>query len=391
MGRSIRYVVNVGGCLDRLKCVVGWEVTPPNRRGSRHALPRARIGEGETQMKAMVLNELCNLEENKTPLELVNLPDPVPGKKEILVKVSACGVCHTELDEIEGRTPPPRLPVVLGHQVVGRVEETGSKASVFKIGERVGVAWIYSACGKCKFCLEGNENLCGDFKATGRDANGGYAQYMTVSEDFAYRIPDVFSDSEAAPLLCAGAIGYRSLRLTGLKDGRNLGLTGFGASAHLVLKMVRHTYPNAKVFVFARNPKERAFSKELGAVWAGDTAEESSAKLDSIIDTTPVWKPIVEALKNLEPGGRLVINAIRKEEVDKEYLLRLDYPAHLWLEKEIKSVANVARRDVSEFLELAAEIPIKPKVQEFTLEEANKALVELKTSKIRGAKVLRIN
>ena len=342
-------------------------------------------------MKAMVLNGICSLEENRTPLELTNLPDPVPGEKEILVRVSACGVCHTELDEIEGRTPPPRFPVVLGHQVVGRVEETGSKTSAFKIGDRVGIAWIYSACGRCKFCLEGNENLCSHFKATGRDANGGYAQYMTVSEDFAYRIPDVFSDLEAAPLLCAGAIGYRSLRLTGLKDGRNLGLTGFGASAHLVLMMAKHKYPKSKVFVFARSEKERHFAKELGAVWAGDTEEESPEKLDCIIDTTPVWKPVVEALKNLEPGGRLVINAIRKEEVDKDYLLQLDYPTHLWLEKEIKSVANVSRRDVSGFLDLAAEIPIKPEVQEFTLEEANKALVELKTRKIRGAKVLRID
>ena len=341
-------------------------------------------------MKAMVLNKLCSLEENKTPLELIDLPDPVPGEKEILVKVSACGVCHTELDEIEGRTPPPHLPVVLGHQVVGRVEKTGRKASAFELGDRVGIAWIYSACGKCKFCLESNENLCHDFKATGRDANGGYAQYMTVLEDFAYRIPDVFSDLEAAPLLCAGAIGYRSLRLTGLKDGRNLGPTGFGASAHLVLMMAKHKYPKSKVFVFARSEKERHFAKELGAVWAGDTEEESPEKLDCIIDTTPVWKPVVEALKNLEPGGRLVVNAIRKEEVDKEYLLRLDYPTHLWLEKEIKSVANVSRSDVSEFLELAAEIPIQPEVQEFTLEEANKALVELKTRKIRGAKVLRI-
>ena len=342
-------------------------------------------------MKAMVLNKLGSLEQNRTPLELADLPDPVPGVKEILVKVSACGVCHTELDEIEGRTPPPRLPVVLGHQVVGRVEEMGSKASAFKIGDRVGIGWIYSACGKCKFCLEGNENLCSYFKATGRDANGGYAQYMTVLEDFAYRIPDVFSDLEAAPLLCAGAIGYRSLRLTGLKDGQNLGLTGFGASAHLVLMMAKHKYPKSKVFVFARSEKERDFAKELGAVWAGDTEEESPEKLDGIIDTTPAWKPVVEALKNLEPGGRLVINAIRKEEVDKEYLLRLDYPTHLWLEKEIKSVANVARDDVKEFLELAAEIPIKPEVQEFTLEEANEALVELKTRKIRGAKVLRID
>jgi propanol-preferring alcohol dehydrogenase len=342
-------------------------------------------------MKAMVLNEIWSLEENKTPLELTDLPDPVPGGKEILVQVSACGVCHTELDEIEGRTPPPHLPVVLGHQVVGRVKQTGDRASGFEIGDRVGIAWIYSACGKCKFCLEGNENLCEDFKATGRDANGGYAEYMTVPEDFAYRIPDTFSDVEAAPLLCAGAIGYRSLKLAGLKDGQNLGLTGFGASAHLVLKMVRYRYPNSKVFVFARSAKERAFARELGAVWAGDTEEESPEKLDSIIDTTPVWKPVVEALKNLEPGGRLVINAIRKEEVDKEYLLRLDYPAHLWMEKEIKSVANVARSDVRGFLKLAAEMSIRPEVQVFALEEANEALVELKTRKIRGAKVLKID
>jgi propanol-preferring alcohol dehydrogenase len=342
-------------------------------------------------MKAMVLKELCRLDENQTPLELIELPDPVPGEKEILLEVSACGVCHTELDEIEGRTPPPRLPIVLGHQVIGRVVQVGSQASAFKIGDRVGVAWIYSACGKCKFCLAGNENLCRTFKATGRDANGGYAQYMAVSEDFAYRIPQVFSDAEAAPLLCAGAIGYRSLKLTGLKDGQNLGLTGFGASAHLVLKMVKHRYPNAQVFVFARSAKERAFSKELGAVWAGDTAEDSPEKLDCIIDTTPVWKPIVEALKNLEPGGRLVINAIRKEEVDKDYLLRLDYPTHLWLEKEIKSVANVSREDVSAFLALAADMGLQPETQEFALAEANEALVELKMSAIRGAKVLRVD
>ena len=180
---------------------------------------------------------------------------------------------------------------------------------------------------------------------------------MTVPEAFAHRIPDAFTDAEAAPLLCAGAIGYRSLRLTGLKDGQNLGLTGFGASAHLVLKMVRHRYPHSRVFVFARAEAERAFARELGAAWAGDTAERAPEKLHSIIDTTPVWTPIVEALENLEPGGRLVINAIRKEDRDKDALLRLDYPAHLWREKEIKSVANVTRADVREFLQLAAEIP----------------------------------
>ncbi|MDN3515417.1 MAG: zinc-dependent alcohol dehydrogenase family protein [Candidatus Brocadia sp.] len=342
-------------------------------------------------MKAMVLNKICSLTENRNPLEPENLPDPIPGGREILVKVSACGVCHTELDEIEGRSPPTHLPVVPGHQVVGRVEKTCSTASRIKIGDRVGIAWVYSVCGRCRFCLEGNENLCHDFKATGRDANGGYAQYIAVSEDFAFRIPDVFSDSEAAPLLCAGAVGYRSLRLTGIKDGQNLGLTGFGASAHLVMQMAGYSYPNSKVFVFARSEKERRFALELGAVWAGDTGEESPEKLDCIIDTTPVWKPVVEALKNLERGGRLVINAIRKEDADKESLIRLEYPTHLWLEKEIKSVANVSRNDVSEFLNLAAEIPMKPEVREFSLEEANNALVELKEGGIRGAKVLRID
>jgi propanol-preferring alcohol dehydrogenase len=341
-------------------------------------------------MRAMVLEALASLAQNKTPLALAELPDPVPREKEILVKVSVCGVCHTELDEIEGRTPPPILPMVLGHQAVGRVEKMGRLVQGFRVGDRVGIAWIYSACGMCEFCLAGHENLCRDFQATGRDAYGGYAEYMTVSEDFAFPIPDQLSDTDAAPLLCAGAIGYRSLRLTGLEDGHKLGLTGFGASGHLVLNLVRRKYPNTQVFVFARSPQQGEFARELGAVWAGDTADESPEKLDSIIDTTPAWKPVVEALKNLKPGGRLVINAIRKEEADKEYLLKLDYPAHLWMEKEIKSVANVTRTDVAEFLELAAEIPIRPEVQEFRLEEANQALVELKTRKIRGAKVLRI-
>jgi propanol-preferring alcohol dehydrogenase len=342
-------------------------------------------------MKAMILKKLGSFSENSAPLELANLPDPVHGETEILVKVSACGVCHTELDEIEGRTKPLSLPVILGHQVIGKVEQTGSKADAFKIGDRVGIGWIHSSCGRCKFCSEGNENLCHEFRATGRDVNGGYAQYMTVPESFAFIMPNVFSDSEAAPLLCAGAIGYRSLKLTGLNDGQNLGLTGFGASAHLVLQMARFRFPNSKVFVFARSENERVFAKELGAAWAGATEEDSPEKLDCIIDTTPAWKPIIEALKNLEPGGRLVINAIRKEEIDKDCLLQLDYPSHLWLEKEIKTVANVSRSDISTFMELAAAIPLKPEVQEFTLEDANEALTELKAKRIRGAKVLIVN
>jgi propanol-preferring alcohol dehydrogenase len=319
------------------------------------------------------------------------MPDPVPREHEILLSISACGVCHTELDEIEGRTPPPQLPIVLGHQVVGHVAECGSNVSLHSPGDRVGVAWIYSACGSCAYCRAGNENLCAEFMATGRDANGGYAEYMIVPEAFAYPIPDVFSDSEAAPLLCAGAIGYRSLRLSGLENGQKLGLTGFGASAHLVLKMVHHVYPDTPVFVFARSEKEQEFARNLGAVWTGNTEDVCPEKLDAIIDTTPVWKPVIEALKNLAPGGRLVINAIRKESTDKEHLVTIDYPSHLWMEKEIKSVANVAREDVTGFLSLAAQIPVKPHVQEYALENANTALLELKNKNIHGAKVLKIS
>jgi propanol-preferring alcohol dehydrogenase len=342
-------------------------------------------------MKAMVLNKLGPIADNKHPLKMVDMPQPVLQDQEILINVSTCGVCHTELDEIEGRTPPPQLPVVLGHQVVGRVETAAAGATRFKTGDRVGVAWIHSACGQCSFCSSDRENLCAQFKATGRDVHGGYAQYTKVHEDFAYQIPKDFSDSQAAPLLCAGAIGYRSMRLSGIGNDQRLGLTGFGASAHLVLQMVRHKYPNTSVFVFARSKKERDFARQLGAFWAGDTGDKPPEKLDGIIDTTPAWQPVVKALACLKPGGRLVINAIRKEEIDKKALQTLDYPNHLWLEKEIKSVANVTRKDVSEFLQLAAEIRIAPQVQEFELREANQALVELRERKIRGAKVLKIS
>jgi propanol-preferring alcohol dehydrogenase len=341
-------------------------------------------------MKAMVLKNITNLAENRSPLELVDLPVPVPREREILVRVAVCGVCHTELDEIEGRTPPSKFPVIPGHQIVGRVERSGSGAGKFRIGERVGIAWIHSACGSCPFCRNNQENLCDEFVATGRDVDGGYAEYAVVPEAFAYAIPEVFSDAEAAPLLCAGAIGYRSLRLANMKNGDELGLTGFGASAHLVLKMARHRYPDSKVFVFSRTAGERTFARELGAAWAGAPEEEPPEKLRAIIDTTPAWLTVVEALKNIEKGGRLVINAIRKEEGDKDALRRLDYSRDLWMEKEIKSVANITRKDVEEFLKMAAKIPIKPEVQEYPLEDANRALLELKERKIRGAKVLKI-
>ena len=342
-------------------------------------------------MRAMVLSAIGSLDENPEPLSLAERPIPAPGQGEVVLKVAACGVCHTELDEIEGRTPPPSLPVVLGHQVVGVVVEVGAGCEKLRVGDRVGVGWIYSSCQACEYCKSGRENLCAKFAATGRDVDGGYAEYMCAQEDFAFLVPDRFSDIEAAPLLCAGAIGYRSLNLASLENGQALGLTGFGGSGHLVLKMTRHLFPDSLIYVFARSPRERAFALDLGAVWAGDTQEQSPEKMHAIIDTTPAWKPVVEALQNLRPGGRLVINAIRKEDFDKDNLMQLDYTTHLWMEKEIKSVANVSRSDISEFLALAAGMQIKPEVQTYPLEHANRALNELKQGKIRGAKVLRID
>lgn len=346
----------------------------------------------------MLLESLGDVDPLHPPLKLVQHPEPTLAPGEVLLKVTRCGVCHTELDEIGGRTPPPRLPVILGHQVVGVVMESDSLLSRtqrqevrLQIGQRVGVAWIASACGECDFCKTGRENLCPQFKATGRDVDGGYAEYMKVRAEFVHPIPETLSDSEAAPLLCAGAIGYRSLRLSNLQDGQSLGLMGFGGSNHLVLKLAMHKFQNSKVFVFSRNPEEREFALSLGAAWAGAINEIPPEALDAVIDTTPVWSPDMEALKCLRAGGRLVINAIRKEEKDKDVLLQLDYPSQLWMEKETKSVANVTRVDVREFLQIAASANIKPEFQEYELKNANQALFEMKQGKIRGAKVLTIN
>ena len=341
-------------------------------------------------MRAMVLERIVSLDATSEPLASRQVPDPEPGEGEILVRVSACGVCHTELDEIEGRTAPPRLPVIPGHQAVGRVAALGANVREHAAGDRVGVAWIHSACGQCAYCRSGRENLCAAFKATGRDVDGGYAEYLTCQARCAYAIPDPFSDVQAAPLLCAGAIGHRALSLAGLCDGGTLGLSGFGASAHLVIALARYLYPRAAVFVFARGAREREFACELGAAWAGGFDQMPPALCDAIIDTTPAWKPVVASLARLAPGGRLVINAIRKEDADRAALAALDYPAHLWMEKEIKSVANVTRRDVREFLDAAAAIPIVPVVREYALADANRALAELKAGGTPGAKVLRV-
>jgi propanol-preferring alcohol dehydrogenase len=339
-------------------------------------------------MKAWVLNNICDLRTENNPLSLVDLPVPEPGHHEIRIRILCCGVCHTELDEIEGRTPPSSFPMILGHQVIGLVDKQGTRSGRFKVGDRVGVAWIFMACGKCEKCLASQENLCEFFRGTGRDANGGYAEYMLANENFAFPIPDVFTNAQAAPLLCAGAIGYRSLNLSCISNGRTLGLSGFGASGHLVLKMATHLYPDSKVLVFARNKTEQEFARSLGAYWAGDFNEAPPIKAQAIIDTTPVWGTVVQSLLNLRSGGRLVINAIRKENVDKNSLLAINYADHLWMEKEIKSVANIVREDVERFLELAARIPIVSEIESYSFENANAAILDLKHKHVKGAKVL---
>jgi propanol-preferring alcohol dehydrogenase len=339
----------------------------------------------DATMKAMVLDHLASLDENSKPLRMTRLPIPQPSRDGLQLRVQACGVCHTELDEIEGRLIPPRLPLVLGHEIVGRVTKVGSDVTTYAVGDRVGVGWIHSSCGGP------DENLSDAFRATGLHVNGGYAEYMTVPQNYAVPIPKSLSDLEAAPLMCAGAIGYRALRLAGIEDGQPFGLMGFGGSAHLVLQMAKHLYPNSKAFVFDRKKEVQQFAVELGADWAGDIDQSSPSKLAAIIDTTPVWRCVVAAMSNLAPGGRLVINAIRKEDDDQHELLKLSYHEHLWMEREIKTVANLTHQDIADFLPLAAEIPLRPNITTFPLSDANVALGQLRRGGMKGTHVLRID
>ncbi|MDJ0699221.1 MAG: zinc-dependent alcohol dehydrogenase family protein [Woeseiaceae bacterium] len=333
-------------------------------------------------MRAMVLQTLGGLDEPGGPLQLSEVARPEPASGEILIEVSTCGVCHTELDIIEGRTPPPRLPVIPGHEIVGRVAKLGRGVSRFSAGDRVGVGWIHSSDGS------ENENVSGAFRATGRDVDGGYAEFTTVPADYAYPIPEAFDDASAAPLLCAGGVGYRALRLAKVEDGQVLGLTGFGGSGHLVLQLARYLYPSSAIYVFARSERERAFALELGATWSGDTLDDPPQPAHAIIDTTPVWKPVLAALERLRPGGRLVINAIRKEDADRDLLAGLRYEDHLWLEKEVKTVANVTHRDIGEFLPIAARAGVQVETTCMPLERANEALRALRDGHLRGAYVL---
>jgi propanol-preferring alcohol dehydrogenase len=335
-------------------------------------------------MKAMILSRTSPLSARPNPLTLVDIDTPTPAENELLIEVAACGVCHTELDEIEGRLTPPHLPVIPGHEVIGRVARRGRNANRFELGDRVGVGWIHHSSGAA------DENLSPQFAGTGCDVNGGYAEFMTVPENYAVAIPDSLTDAQAAPLMCAGAIGYRALRLTGILDGDPLGLVGFGGSGHLVLPTAKHLFPKSHVYVFVRNESVRKFARDLGADWAGEIDAVPPQRLQAIIDTTPAWKPVVESLKKLRPGGRLVINAIRKESADKQALLQLSYHEHLWMEREIKSVANLTHADIAEFLPLAAAIPLCPKITTYRLDQANEALRDLRRGTIKGAKVLQI-
>jgi alcohol dehydrogenase, propanol-preferring len=335
-------------------------------------------------MKAMILERPAPIETG--PLRPADAPVPTPAENQILIKVSVCGACHTDLDEAEGRLTPTKSPIVPGHQVVGTVVDRGKAATKFSLGDRVGVTWLFSSCGECEFCRVGSENLCKRAKWTGKDADGGYAEFSVIGQDFAYPIPERFTDSQAAPLLCAGVIGYRTLRLADITDGQRIGLFGFGASAHIVIQIIKHKFPNSPVFVFTKTGQHAELARNLGAVWTGRSGDRPPEKLNKIMDFTPVGECVRDALDVLESGGRLVINAIRKETP----VPPLDYAEYLWLEKEIKSVANVTRVDAEEFLPLAAEIPITPTIEEFPLEQANDVLSSIKNSGLRAAAVLRV-
>ncbi|UCD00139.1 MAG: zinc-dependent alcohol dehydrogenase family protein [Phycisphaerales bacterium] len=335
-------------------------------------------------MKAMILDGQASIEER--PLRLADLPTPSPDDRQILVKVSVCGACHTDLDEAEGRLTPTKSPVAPGHQVVGRVADKGKAVTRFGIGDRVGITWLFSSCGQCKLCRTGRENLCTQAKWTGKDADGGYAEFTVIGEDYAYPIPEQFSDAQAAPLLCAGVIGYRTLRLADIADGQKIGLFGFGASAHIVIQIIKHKFPDSPVFVFTKTAQHAELAKTLGAVWTGFSGDRPPEKLDKIMDFTPVGECVRDALAVLERGGRLVINAIRKETP----VPPLDYAQYLWLEREMKSVANITRKDAEEFLPLAARIPIVPTIEEFPLTQANQVLCSIKHSRLRAAAVLNV-
>ncbi len=332
-------------------------------------------------MKTMLLKKPKLISEK--PLVLTEMSVPEPGPKELLVKVNVCGVCHTDLHTVEGELEIPELPIIPGHQIVGEVVEIGNKVKEHSIGERVGITWLNSACGQCKYCQQGLENLCEEAGFTGLDANGGYAEYVKVHSDYAFPMSEKFSDIQAAPLLCAGVIGYRSLRLSEIQPGQKLGLYGFGASAHVCIQIAR--FWDCEVYVFTRSEEHRQHARELGAVWAGGAEDNPPEKIDSSIIFAPAGWIVPEALRVLDKGGTLAINAIYMSSIPEIKYDRIYY------ERTVRSVANLTRQDARKFLKLAPKIPIRTDVEVYPLSEANKVLQHVKNSDIRGAAVLQVN
>jgi propanol-preferring alcohol dehydrogenase len=331
-------------------------------------------------MRALVLENAAPIE--RSPLREADLPIPQPGTGQVRVKVSACGLCHTDLHTVEGDLPPHKRPVVPGHQIVGRVDALGSGVRDLREGDRVGIPWLHYTDGICEYCRTGLENLCSNARFTGYDVDGGYAEYTVAPAEFCYPIPAAFSDENAAPLLCAGIIGYRSYRLSGIRPGENLGLYGFGASAHLVIQVARHQQTN--VFVFTRSEAHRQHARDLGAVWTGRADETPPERLHAAIIFAPAGQLVPEALRVLQKGGTLALAGITMSQIPP-----LDYPL-LYQERVIRTVANSTRQDAREFLALAAEVPLTTEVEVFDLGRANQALQALKKSEIRGAGVLRV-
>ena len=336
-----------------------------------------RKGDG---VKAMVLSRPSEV--THAPLALREQPVPDPGPGEILIRVGCCGVCHTDLHIVEGELPPKHLPIVPGHQVVGRVEKVGPGVTRFATESRIGVAWLFASCGQCSACRRRAENLCAEVRFTGYHVDGGYAEYMLAKADYAYALPARFTDLEAAPLLCAGIIGFRSLRLSGIQPGGRLGLFGFGSSAHLAIQVAR--YWNCEVYVFTRSESHRRLAQDLGAGWVGGSEDRPPHELDSAVVFAPSGQVVINALRHVRRGGTVAINAVYLDRIPE-----FDYALLYW-ERVLRSVSNSTRRDAEEFLTLAATIPVRVQISPYRLAEANQALGALKRREISGAAVLEI-
>jgi len=332
-------------------------------------------------MKAMQLRQSAPMED--TPLAETDLSLPEPGPGQVRLKIHACGVCHTDLHIAEGDLNLPHLPTVPGHEIVGTVDAVGEDVTLHKVGDRLGIPWLNETCGTCRYCQAGQENLCDNIRFTGLHVDGGFAEYTVVNQHFAYPIPSIFSDAEAAPLLCAGIVGYRSLRLSAVQPGQRLGLYGFGASAHIIIQVARHW--DCEVFVFTRSEDHRALARRLGAVWAGDARDDPGTVLDSSIIFAPAGWLVPEALRVLDKGGTLALGGIHMSPIPE-----MAYDL-VWHERTIQSVANSTRQDALDFLEVAGEIPIKTEIERFPLAQANEVLLRLKRSQINGAAVLDVD